>query len=605
MCGIAGWFGREPRVPAPLNTVVQRLSHRGPDGSGVYLNPGIALYHSRLSIIDLSGGAQPLITADGRFALVANGEIYNYLELRKELEKEGARFKTHSDCEVILQGYALWGSDVLKRLEGMYAFALHDVMANEVLLARDPLGMKPLFLSRQPFGCAFASEIKALLPMLPARPQVEPVALVQYLECQHSLGKRTVFQGIERVGAGEALLLREGVEVKRWRHWDVISIAAETPEHPVEALDELMATVFTQHLRSDVPIGLFLSGGVDSTILLGLMRRYGIEDITTFSLGFPGSSVGDELAAATKLATHFRTRHQVITPDADSLLQRFVHTIWAADELMRDWANLPTSLLAAEASASMKVVFSGEGGDEAFAGYGRYRAGWLERSLKRLMYPDTDGFRSRGDLRGNLASVLLGDTLSAARADWREPLRSSWQRYPEHWSDLQRMQALDLEHALPDNLLVKADRMLMAQGMEGRMPFVDRRVVAFGLALADDWKCDKRQGKKILKRWAQTFMPAEHFTAAKRGFYVPIRDWWQGERLERLGRSLRGNEAINQWFRPEGVEALLAQQEKRGKSARYLMTLLQFAIWHRLFIEGDGAAPGEQVDPLTFLDTGG
>ena len=602
MGGTAGWFGREPRLPDVQEQVAERLRHRGSDAEGVYRNPGVILYHARLSIIDPAGGTQPMISSDGRYALVANGEIYNHVELHAELEAAGADFRTHSDCEVILQGYALCGESILERLEGIYAFALHDVIRDELLLARDPLGMKPLYLSRQPFGVAFASEIKAILPMLPSAAAVSPIPLVQYFENQHSLGKETVFEGVERVRPGEAVLLGQGVEKRRWFHWRLNTVAPTTPADPVGELDSLMETVFTQHQRSDVPIGLFLSGGVDSTVLLGLMRRYGVENINTFSLGFPGSSVGDELDTATQLAKHFGARHHVITPDADALLERFVHTIWAADELMRDWANLPTSLLAEQASSQLKVVFSGEGGDEVFAGYGRYRSSNSERWLKRLFYPGTGGFRARGDLRGGLRRQILGEQLLAARSAWRQPLVDSWSGYPQSWSALQKMQALDLQHALPDNLLIKADRMLMAHGVEGRMPFVDRRVVEFGFALPDALKRDGREGKKILKRWAGSFMPAEHFSSGKRGFHVPIRDWWQGERLTRLGKVLAGNSAIQTWCNPAGVADLVTRQGHKGDRARTLMTLLQFAIWHRLFIEGSGEAPPARVDPLDFLE---
>ena len=362
-----------------------------------------------------------------------------------------------------------------------------------------------------------------------------------------------------------------------------------------------METVFTQHQRSDVPIGLFLSGGVDSTVLLGLMRRYGMQDIHTFSLGFPDSSVGDELDVASRLATHFGTHHRVITPGADDMLSRLPQVVWAADDLMRDPASLPTLLLAEEASQSMKVVFSGEGGDESFAGYGRYRTGAVERFLKNIAFPGTGGFRSRGDLRGGAARQLLGDKLMRVDRAWRAELIASWQSYPAAWTPLQKMQALDLQHALPDNLLVKADRMLMAHGVEGRMPFVDRRVVSWGLGAADALKCDRREGKKILKDWAGGFMPAEHFAAKKRGFYVPVNDWWQGERLEALGRVLTSNEAIRAWFKPAGVEALLAEQRRSQRAGRQLMMLLQFALWHRFFVES--ATPGlpEVTDPLTLL----
>ena len=601
MCGIVGFAARGQLQAERFPLAMAALQHRGPDGQGESIEGQVALGHTRLSIIDLEGGAQPLRSPCGRYVLVANGEIYNHVELRQELSALGAQFLTGSDCEVILQGYALWGRNVLQRIEGMYAFALQDIQQGEVLLARDPLGMKPLYWSDSVDGVRFASELKALLALLPSVPDLNPLAIRQYIEAQHPLSHNTPFAGVNRILAGESVLIRDGRVIEQWRHWRVQQVEAVRETDPVSALNDLMETVFTQHQRSDVPIGLFLSGGVDSTILLGLMRRYGMQDIHTFSLGFPNSSVGDELDVATRLATHFGTHHRVITPGADDMLSRLPQVVWAADDLMRDPASLPTLLLAEEASRSMKVVFSGEGGDESFAGYGRYRTGAVERFLKNIAFPGTGGFRSRGDLRGGAARQLLGDKLMQVDRAWRAELIESWQSYPAAWTPLQKMQALDLQHALPDNLLVKADRMLMAHGVEGRMPFVDRRVVSWGLGAADALKCDRREGKKILKDWAGGFMPAEHFAAKKRGFYVPVNDWWQGERLEALGRALTSNESIRAWFKPAGVEALLAEQRRSQRAGRQLMTLLQFALWHRFFVESATPVLPEVTDPLTLL----
>ena len=601
MCGIVGFAASGQLRVDRLPLAMAALQHRGPDGHGESIEGQVALGHTRLSIIDLEGGAQPLRSPCGRYVLIANGEIYNHVELRQELLALGAQFLTRSDCEVILQGYALWGRNVLHRIEGMYAFALQDIQQGEVLLARDPLGMKPLYWTESADGVRFASELKALQALLHSTPDLNPLAIRQYIEAQHPLSDNTPFKGIKRVLAGEAVLIREGRCIEQWRHWRPEQIEAISDSDPVSALDDLMETVFTQHQRSDVPIGLFLSGGVDSTILLGLMRRYGMQDIHTFSLGFPDSSVGDELDVATSLATHFGTHHRVITPGADDMLSRLPQVVWAADDLMRDPASLPTLLLAEEASQSMKVVFSGEGGDESFAGYGRYRTGAVERLFKSIAFPGTGGFRSRGDLRGSAARQLLGDKLMRVGRAWRGDLIESWQSYPAAWTPLQKMQALDLQHALPDNLLVKADRMLMAHGVEGRMPFVDRRLVSWGLAAADALKCDRREGKKILKNWASGFMPVEHFAAKKRGFYVPVNDWWRGDRLEALGRVLTGNEAIREWFKPAGVEALLAEQRRSQRAGRQLMTLLQFALWHRFFVESVTPALPEVTDPLALL----
>ncbi|EED34286.1 asparagine synthase [Luminiphilus syltensis NOR5-1B] len=602
MCGIAGSAGVGVIPSTTLRQVFAQLAHRGPDGTGTCESGGVHLCHTRLSIIDLEGGAQPLITADESVALVANGEIYNHLELRRDLEQLGAKFATDSDCEVILHGYCQWGVEVLQRLEGMFAFALHDRKSGQVLLARDPLGMKPLFLASTPSSVIFGSEIKALMPLLNNKPEVNPLGLLQFLEMQHSSGSTTPIAGVDRVLAGEAVLIRDSRVERRWRYWQIADIGDAPIEDPIAAFDRLMETVFTQHLRSDVPIGLFLSGGVDSTILLGLMRRFGVDDIRAFSLGFPGSSVGDELEIATELARHFGVRQELCTPDSSAMLERLVTTVWAADDLMRDAANLPTLMLAETASADMKVVFSGEGGDEAFAGYGRYRVGRVERLLKSWAYPGTEGFRSRGDFQRGFAGSLYGDRLSRIAGDWRQPLTESSVEFPGHWTALQRVQALDLTHALPNNLLVKADRMLMACGVEGRMPFVDRRIVEFGLRLPDTLKIRQKSGKAFLKDWAATFMPSEHFQGKKRGFHVPISDWMTGEYLQRVGRTLVGNAAINEWFKRDGVEALIQRQAHRGDVARHVMALLQFAIWHRLMIEQPGGSRPAAIDPVDFLE---
>ena len=258
MCGLVGFAAKTGRPADRIESARAALGHRGPDGQGVYDQGGVALGHTRLSIIDLEGGAQPLRSPCGRFALVANGEIYNHIELRNELLGQGARFATQSDSEVILQGYAAWGRDVLTRLEGMYAFALHDVEQDEVLLARDPLGMKPLYCHDGSSGVRFASEIKALLALLPQQPDLNPTALVQYLEAQHPLARDTPFCGVERILPGEAVLTRAGQCVERWRHWSVAHTTPTRHTDPIASLDSLMEDVFTQHQRADVPIGLFL-----------------------------------------------------------------------------------------------------------------------------------------------------------------------------------------------------------------------------------------------------------------------------------------------------------------------------------------------------------
>ncbi|MCC6208702.1 MAG: asparagine synthase (glutamine-hydrolyzing) [Gammaproteobacteria bacterium] len=600
MCGIAGIFGTRLTDPNLLSAMASRLAHRGPDHQGVEINDGAGLAHTRLSIIDLGGGNQPLHADDGQLCLIANGEIYNYVELRAELERRGRRFATGSDCETILHAYAEYGDTFLDQLHGMFAFALHDRTRRRLILARDRLGIKPLFLARTPDGWAFASELKALLPVI-GKPGIDPRALAQYLQCQFSTGRRTLWAGVERVLPGEVVTLEASGAPSRRRYWSPQDIApvATRFEDAAMQFDELMHTVMIEHMRSDVPFGLFLSGGLDSSLLLALLSRLKGEPIRTFSVGFTDSRRGTELELAEQLAAHYGSRHTVLQPTGRDMLDRLALSVWAADDLMRDFANLPTLMLAETAGAELKVVFSGEGGDEVFGGYHRYRSARLERWIKNLLHPGSGGFRTTGNFRG-LEHAVFGETLRVAARGWREDFIAAWRSAPRTWSDLQRMQLVDITTALPDNLLVKADRLLMAFGVEGRVPLLDHRVVEFGLALPDTLKIAPGHGKEFLRRWAQRYLPPEHLRAPKRGFNVPMDAWLQGPTLDRLEKILSGSPAIREWFQPQAV-SLLVEKQRRGRNAtRNLGALLQFALWHRIFIEGDGARPPLQ-DPLTCL----
>jgi asparagine synthase (glutamine-hydrolysing) len=580
--------------------MAQRLAHRGPDHQGIHADGGTGLAHTRLSIIDLGGGDQPLYADDGRLSLIANGEIYNYIELRAELQQRGRRFATGSDCETILHAYAEYGDGFLGRLHGMFAFALHDRARDRLILARDRLGIKPLFLARTAAGWAFASEIKALLAII-GKPTVNPRALAQYLECQFSTGRPTICAGVERLLPGEVVTLETGGGMARRQYW--------TPRHVQPAglgfdkaaarFDELMHTVMIEHMRADVPFGLFLSGGLDSSLLLALLSRLKREPIRTFSVGFPDSPRGTELDLAAQLARKYGSRHTVLHPTSEDMLQRLALSVWAADDLMCDFANLPTLMLAEAAGQELKVVFSGEGGDEVFAGYGRYRRPGIQRWLKNLLYPGSGGFRTTGNFRG-LERTVFSPPLQEAAREWRKEFIAAWQSTPPVWSDLQRMQYVDLATALPDNLLVKLDRMLMAYGVEGRVPFLDHRVVEFGLALNDALKIRRLRGKDFIRRWAAQYLPPDHLQAPKRGFTVPMSAWLKGQTLNRLERILAASPAIRDWFHPQAVHRLAESQRRGGNVTRNLGALLQFALWHRIFVEGDGSRPAVQ-DPIAFL----
>ena len=598
MCGIAGIFALEGEVDREILARMQaRLGHRGPDGQGITIDGRVGLAHTRLSIIDLEHGHQPLFDRDQRLALVANGEIYNHVELREQLQALGHAFATRSDCEPVLAAWREYGRAFVKHLHGMFALALHDRDSGELILARDRLGIKPLFVCRRPEAVYFASEIKALLAALPGNPEIDPLALAAFAQMNFASGRQTVVAGIERVLPGEMLRIDADGRLTRETWWSLSHVRTRYHDFDEAAavFDDLLASVIPQHLRSDVPWGLFLSGGVDSSVLLALLDRYAGTPLHSWSVGFPGSSVHNELDAATALAQRFGTRHTVLEPDAGDLLARLPACVWAADELMGDYANLPVDLLARHASQSVKVVFSGEGGDEVFAGYGRYRQAAVKRWLSLLRHPRRHAFRSRGIL-DPLGNGLLQPRLAEAMRHWRDDIARAWAPEIRHWSRLQHMQHTDLRTWLPDDLLVKADRMLMRHGVEGRVPFLDHRIVEFGLSLADDLKIDGRNGKVFLKRWAERLLPKASLWSRKKGFTVPVRDWLRGPLLDRLQRSLPHHPALTPWFRPRGIERLLDAQRRHGRHSQALWIMLHLVVWHGLF-------PGCRYDDPDDLPT--
>ena len=609
MCGIAGLILRDGGRPDPveLQRMAAALAHRGPDDRGIQIAGPVGLAQTRLSIIGLATGHQPMVSEDGRLSLAANGEVYNYLELNADLRTRGRRLLTGSDSETILHAYAVRGLDFLQDLRGMYAFALHDSGTREqpprVILGRDRLGIKPLFYVRLPDRIAFASEIKALLPVLPRRAELVPQALRQFLQNQFAAGEQTVVAGIRRVLPGEALIVHPDLSVERHRYWSALEVAPrrlEVEEAQAE-LDGLMDQVMREHMRSDVPFGLFLSGGVDSAVLAAMLHAQGAGRIRSFSVGYRGTTMAHELDEAALVATHFGLDHSPLALTLDQVFRRIPHTVWSADELMRDYASLPTSILAQVAGAELKVVFSGEGGDEAFGGYRRYDPHPVERWLKDLRHPGSGGFRTRGQWGSRWARRLFGPALRSAPGSARSPFVDAWRSTPKTWSDMQRRQYTDLVTALPDNLLVKTDRMLMGFGVEGRVPFLDHRIVEFGLSLPDGLKVRRHRGKWLLRHWAAPRLPAGHLDRPKRGFHVPVGDWLTGEVAGRLGARLLENPGIREWFNTAAIHDLVAVRQARRGGSRELFGLMQLAIWHRLFVEEPGLTPAPDEDPLEWV----
>lgn len=607
MCGIAGVITLAPSA-APLRLQLEAaaaaLRHRGPDDFGITLDGPVGLVHTRLSIIDLAGGHQPIVTPDHELTAVVNGEIYNYVELRRDfIARGGFEPLTHSDSESVLQAYAAEGVAGLKRLHGMFALALHDRARQRLVLARDRLGIKPLYVYRDASRVAFASELKALLPLLPAAPALQADPIAQFLENEFATGEDTVLAGVKRVPPAHALTIDYALNIERERWWSLLDVrpAALDMDQAQEAFSALFEQVMREHMRADVPFGLFLSGGVDSSLLCAMLTRLHDHPIESFSIGYSVNRERNELDDAQRVAQRFGTRHHALEIQPGDLLARIPHAVWSTDEPMRDFAVLPTSLLAERAGRTLKVVFTGEGGDEAFAGYARFRKHPLQRWLSNLLRPGTGGLRTRNRWPEALRRRAYSPQLQAVSNGFRRAQARAWQETPRGWTMLQRLQYYDLMAPLADKLLVKVDRSLMAWGVEGRVPFLDHRIVEFGLALPDELKVQGRTGKLLLRRWGQRHIPGEHLMQSKKGFHVPMRQLLSGEFLTGLGQALAGNAAVREWFDIDGIRHLIEAQQRSGSHSEQVWGVMQFAIWHRLFVEQPGRVPARSEDPLDWI----
>ncbi len=605
MCGIAGIIFKQgvTAETSTLETALLQLNHRGPNDRGIHCVDQVALGHTRLSIIDLAGGHQPIVSADMRYSLVANGEIYNYIELFERYRQQGFNFTTASDSETIIPLWAEAGVDGISQLNGMFAFALHDKLAGKVILGRDRVGIKPLFYAELADRFVFASELKAIVPLLSRQPVLNAEAVNQFMLSQFSSGRETVFQGVYCLQPGECLQIDADLNVTTTRYWNALDIEIRTLsfEEASEEFDSIMDVVMREHIRSDVPFGLFLSGGVDSAVILAMLEHFNYGNVHSYSIGYHSNELKGELEAAQLMADRFGTKHRAIRLEINELKQRIPLMIWATDELMRDYASLPTSIMAEAAAADIKVVFTGEGGDEVFAGYGRYRKTALERKLRSLFRSGSGGFRTGSQLNQGRYQRLIKSELKKHHKSFRRPFMDAWQSTPEHWSDIQRSQYTDIVTALPNNLLVKVDRNTMAFGLEARVPFLDHRIIEFGLSLPDELKVSHGQGKLFLKRWAEKYLPKDHLYRKKLGFHVPADAILNDLVNDHLESHLLQNRAVQEWFNTDAIRTLFAAQARGKNVVREIWSMMHFAIWHRLFIEQPGIRPEPKENPLDWI----
>lgn len=576
MCGIAGLMTHDGSAPpaAPLQAMGEALRHRGPDGDGRYRSGDVGMVQTRLAIIDLATGDQPLYDPGGA-ALIANGEIYNYIELRSALGcGRPAAFSTRSDCEPPLPLYRRHGLDFTDHLRGMYAIALHDPAAGRLILARDPFGIKPLYYAETPHAFAFASEPGALIAAGIVVPQLARAARNELVQMQFTTGRETIFAGINRVLPGETVVIRKGRIVER-RRTEALPAGSPLPVTEGEALallDTALSESVRIHQRSDVPFGMFLSGGIDSTAVLAMMARLAERPVKAFTIGFAGNDVADERAAARAVARAVGAEHAEIVFDEADFWRVLPQAVSAVDDPAADYAILPTWALAGAAhKAGLKVILSGEGGDELFGGYGRYRS---------AMRPWWAGGRmphARGALDG--LGILRNEI-----AGWRDGIAAAEARSGgDARTALQAAQAVDCADWLPNDLLIKLDRCLMAHGAEGRTPYLDMKVAAFAFRLPDELKIRHGLGKWLLRRWLAEHLPEAQPLARKRGFTVPVARWI-GRRAGEIGPLVARSPAVREICRPDAVERLFAAAGNK-RAARAAWNLLFYALWHRRHIE--------------------
>jgi asparagine synthase (glutamine-hydrolysing) len=554
MCGIVGEFRLDGTAAdaARVERARERLAHRGPDDAGAWSEGPAALGFRRLSILDLENGAQPMRTEDGRFTVVFNGEIYNHPALKEELEAAGVRYRTRSDAETVLRLYAREGEAAFKRLEGMFAIAVYDAKKNELVLARDPLGIKPLYYSFEGGRIAFGSELKAALELVDSR-ALDPAGVLDYLSYGFVHAPRTLFDSVLKLAPGHLLRVNaHGMKVETF--WEIPTRApwdaSGKPPTMKEALDRverlLIASVRSQ-LLADVPVGSFLSGGVDSSLVTALMTRATGKKVSTFSIGFSGTRAGlDESSHARTVARYLGTDHHELILPAD-VLSRVEDLGEALDEPIADSAILPTYLLSRFARKQVKVVLTGEGADELFGGYNRYKAAYLSEAVDRV--PSWGRGLAAAAARSMGKGRVFKELPHATRGSWARAVAHQgesafdalltrefhdrtghldamdWLKNPEAPHSLNGALAFDLRTVLCDCLLMKVDKTTMRAGLEARVPFLDRRLVEYALHLPASTKIRRLKGKYILRKLAAKYLPRPIVWRRKHGFVVPWEEW--------------------------------------------------------------------------------
>lgn len=588
MCGIFGYFDRRRQeLPADQVAAMGRvLTHRGPDDDGVFYGVGVAIGNRRLSIIDIAGGHQPFLSDDGKIAVVQNGEIFNYIELAKELASEGFPCRTDSDTEVLLRLYERDGIDFVSQLNGMFSIAIYDGREDALYLMRDRIGVKPLYIWDGGDRLLFASEIKALLAADVPR-ELDPVALNQFLSFNYVPPPLTLFKGIMHLVPGHMLRVdRQGVTTRRW--WDLADrqIQVRSEEAWIDDFLELLDDAVRLRLRADVPFGAFLSGGVDSSTVVGLMSRHTPQPVRTFCIGFNEPQF-DESRYAEKAASRFGTIHTTERVDA-ALYEIWPLATYFCDQPHGDMSFLPTYEVARLAAQHMKVVLTGDGGDELFAGYDKYRDFFTEAadmddvSFQRR-YLDSISLFTPEILR----QIYMPEFLkSVGNHNGLEVVKPLFERC-KHFDRLNQALYLDMVLLLPGNNLVKPDRMGMAVSLEARTPFLDYRMMEFAFTMPGDLKLRNGETKYLYKKAVIGLIGEELAHRKKQMFTVPVGEWFRGE-LAAFAREMLSSERFigRGIFDPRAVDGLIRRhQSGEANYTREIRALIALELWARIFLD--------------------
>ncbi|MBN2472573.1 MAG: asparagine synthase (glutamine-hydrolyzing) [Anaerolineae bacterium] len=655
MCGIIGCIdlnGRDRVDPALTHAMAARIAHRGPDGDGFFDAPGVSLGMRRLSIIDVAGGDQPIFNEDRSVALVFNGEIYNYVELRETLIQQGHQFSTRADTETIVHLYEQHGLDLFRFLRGMYAFALWDARQQRLILAVDHIGIKPLYLAERDGQLLFGSEIKALLcdPALNAAPALE--TLDTYLSFGYMLGEQTLFQGIRRLMPGHYLVIdtqRGSQEMGRFWQWGGADVQSPqpVPDDPAAAVAmtrDLLRDAVRLHLRSDVPLGLFLSGGVDSASMLALMSEFVPGSVETYTVGYDLPTGDNELIQARRVATHFGATHHEHVIGAEDWWRHFLAYVYHNDEPVDNPAAVSLQALAEVTAQDVKVVLNGTGGDELFCGYESHAAWprllrtagrldrvmpatWRARLIGRPLgalepwYPALKRYRVVGALpyyvpRWQIPFLPAEEALRRSasyegyamsdglrRRLYAPVLQEAWQaaRHKEHayhaiWQAAHARSAdpVDVAQALvalawlPADALLVADKVTMAHSLELRVPFFDRPLLDFAIQLPADLKT--RGNKWLLREAMRPYLPEWALQRPKQWFGSPVLDWFDGPLRDRTQAILRDQRSLERGlFDRAALTGLLDRHfSRRENHIQLVMRLLILELWQRAFVDGQG-----------------